>query len=92
VIVVRLMRVQDSPVEAKESTYTDNVSAHGACIISRHNWEPGEEVHVTSVKDGTTIRGSVVRCRKLGNGGFCVGLNFQQQSVPWSSYAKLDGF
>ena len=83
VIVVRLRRVRDSSVEAEESTYTDNISARGACVISRYSWQPGEEVQVTSVKDGTAIRGSVVHCRKLGNDGFSVGLDFPQESVPW---------
>ncbi len=92
VIVVRLGRVQDSAKEVEEKTYTDNVSTHGACVISRHSWQPGEEAQVTSVKDGTAIRGSVVYCRKMENAGFRVGLNFQRQSVPWSSYAKFDGF
>src|SRR5262249_51862768 len=90
VIVVRLMRVQDLPPEAEESTYTDNVSTYGARVISRHSWQPGEEVQVTSVKDGTAIRGRVVYCQQLEAGGFCLGLNFQDRAVPWSSYAKYD--
>ena len=87
VIVVRLMRA-DLAAEGQESTYTDNVSAHGARIISRHPWQPGEEVQVTSVKDGTAIRGSVVYCQQLETGGFCLGLNFREHAVPWSSYAQ----
>jgi len=90
VIVVRLLRVYDHS-EAQESTYTDNVSAHGARVISRHSWQPGEEVQVTSVKDGTAIRGSVVYCQQRETGGFCLGLNFRELSVPWSSYIKCDG-
>src|SRR5262250_2567696 len=90
VIVVRLMRVHDLAAKAEESTYTDNVSAHGARVISRHSWQPGEEVQVTSVKDGTAIRGRVAYCRQLEAGGFCLGLDFQERAVPWSSYAKYD--
>jgi len=91
VIVVRLASVQDLPAEAQESTYTDNVSAHGARVISRRSWQPGEEVQVTSVKDGTAIRGNVVYCQQLETGGFCLGLNFRERAVPWSSYTKVDG-
>ena len=43
VVVVHLARVQDRPVNAAELTYTENVSAHGACVISKRagnsaNW------------------------------------------------------
>src|SRR5262245_13512380 len=88
VIVVRLLRVDDLAAKAQESTYTDNVSAHGARGIARHRWQPGEELQVTSVKDGTAIRGSVVYCQQLETGGFCLGLNFREHAVPWSSYAQ----
>jgi len=91
VIVVRLLRVDNLPPEAQEWTYTDNVSAHGARVISRHLWQPGEEVEVTSVKDGTAIRGNVVYCEQLESGGFCLGVNFRERAVPWSSYTKCDG-
>jgi len=91
VIVVRLVRMHDLLAEPAESTYTDNVSAHGARVISRHSWQPGEEVLVTSVKDGTAIRGSVVYCQQHETGGFCLGLNFREHAVPWSSYTRYDG-
>jgi len=91
VIVVRLVRVHDLLAEPAESTYTDNVSAHGARVISRHPWQPGEKVLVTSAKDGTAIRGTVVYCQQLKDGGFCLGLNFHEHTVPWSSYTKYDG-
>lgn len=93
IIVVRLLRLQDSSLEAEERTFTDNVSKHGACVISRYPWQPGDEVQVTSVKDGTAIRGRVVHCQKVNDhGGFRVGLDFQRESVPWSSYSRFDDF
>src|SRR5260370_41026185 len=55
-IVVRLAREQGQPVNGGELTYTDNVSAHGARVVSRHAWESGELVTVTSLKDEIAIR------------------------------------
>ena len=82
-VAVRLSRVQSPQAGEEEIAYTENVSAHGARLISRSEFHPGEEVRVTIVKNGTAILGSVVFCRILDNGRFCVGLNFQDQPVPW---------
>ena len=88
VMIVRLARVQNPLAGDEEIAYTENVSAHGVRVISRRAWKPGEELQVTSVKDWATMRGSVVYCQKLDSGRFCVGLNFHDQSAPWSSYRK----
>ena len=90
IVVVRLASPGNSE-KREERTYTDNVSAHGACVISRHAWQTGEEALVTSVKDGTAIQGTVVHCQKLKGDQFGVGLSFPAEAVPWSSYRKYDG-
>lgn len=35
-----------------ELTYTENVSAHGACVVSNRPWQPGEIAEVTALLDG----------------------------------------
>ncbi len=64
-IVVRLTHAQDQPANGAELTCTDNVSAHGARVVSSRPWQPGELAQVTSLKDEITIRGKVVYCQKL---------------------------
>jgi len=85
-IVVSLTLVQDQPANGAELTYTENVSAHGARVISKRHWQAGEIAKVTCMKDETAIRGKVVYCQKLMDNRYCVGLNFNGCGVTWSTY------
>ena len=85
-IVVSLTHVRDQPVNGIELTYTENVSAHGARVISKRNWQPGEVAQVAPLKDESTIRAKVVYCQKLQDDRYCVGLNFNGSPVTWSTY------
>jgi hypothetical protein len=90
-IVVRLTHTQDQPANGAEVTYTDNVSSHGARVVSNRPWQPGEVAQVTSLKDEITIRGKVVYCHKLQDNRYLVGLNFQGRDVTWSTYRTYNG-
>jgi hypothetical protein len=90
-IVVRLIHGQDQHVNGAELTYTDNLSAHGARVVSKRSWQTGEIVHLTSLKDETTIRGRVVYCQKLLDDRYCIGLNFPDSPVSWSTYRTFSG-
>jgi hypothetical protein len=86
-IVVRLAREQDQPANGAELTYTDNVSAHGACVVSRQAWKPGDRATVTALKDETAVRAKVVYCYQVTDGRYHIGLNFNGREVAWSTYA-----
>ena len=90
-IVVRLVPGQDQPANEPELTYTDNVSAHGARVISSRPWQAGELAQVTSLKDEITIRGKVVYCLKLPDNRYLIGLNFHDRRVTWSAYRTYSG-
>jgi hypothetical protein len=90
-IVVRLTQAQDQPANGTEVTYTDNVSSHGARVVSNRPWEPGEVAQVTSLKDEITIRGKVVYCHKQQENRYLIGLNFQGRDVTWSTYRTYNG-
>ena len=85
-IVVRLAHEQDQSADGAELTYTDNVSAHGARVISDHPWKTGDTATVTSLKDEVAIRGKVVYCQKRQEGRYYIGLNFMDRGVVWSVY------
>ena len=85
-IVVQLAHAQSQPLDGTELTYTDNVSAHGARVVSNRPWQTGEAVQLTSLKDTTTLSGKVVYCRKLPDDRYCIGLTFQNHRVTWSAY------
>lgn len=85
-IVVQLTQVQDQPANGAELTYTENISASGACLISGRSWKLGEVVEVTSFKDQIALRGKVVHCQKRGDDHYAVGIAFQGYQVTWSKY------
>jgi hypothetical protein len=85
-LVVHLTQPQAESKNGKELTYTDNVSAHGACVVSARVWQPGEMAEVTSLKDETTLRGKVIHCHKRTDDRYRVGLTFLGRTVSWINY------
>jgi hypothetical protein len=91
ITIVQLARVLNSASKTQERTYTDNISAHGARVFSKELWQPGTDIRVTSVKDQISIDGKVIYCQQLEAARFCVGVNFQEERVTWSTYCRFDG-
>lgn len=89
-MVVNLASAQLQGGDRSELTYTNNISAHGACVVSTHPWQPGEIAELTSL-DQISIRGRVVHCRKQGKDQYVIGLNFQNCNVAWSTYQRYAG-
>ena len=87
-IVVHLARAEDHTAAGPELTYTDNISAHGACVISSRQWKSGEIAEITSLNDRITLRGRVAYCAKCGEGRHHLGLYFNEQEVTWKPYVK----
>lgn len=90
-IVVNLVHLAGHPGNGTELTYTDNVSAHGACVVSNHAWQQGEAAEVTSLLDQIALRGRVIHCRKRGDGRYAIGLTFQNSAVLWRAYLRYTG-
>jgi len=88
-LVVNLAPAQ-SP-KGTELTYTDNVSAHGACVVSSHSWQLGEIAELTSMSDQVAMRGKVVHCQKRGDDQYVIGLKFPNCEVVWSVYLRYAG-
>ena len=90
-IVVHFARAEDHTAEAPELTYTDNISAHGAGVISSRECKPGEIAEFTSLNDRVSLRGRVAYCAKSEEGRYYVGLYFNEQEVSWNPYVKYAG-
>jgi PilZ domain-containing protein len=90
-IVVRLTPAQDQPASEAELTYTDNVSAHGARVVSSRAWQIGEVLQITSLKDEITISGKVAYCMMVPDNRYSIGLNFKDRRVTWSAYRTYSG-
>ena len=90
-IIVRLTHLQDQTAKEPELTYTDNVSAHGARVVSSSPWQIGEVAQVTSLKEESTLSGKVTYCLMLPGNRYFIGLNFQDRRVTWSAYRTYNG-
>jgi len=90
-MVVNLAPALAQSSSVAEMTYTNNVSAHGACVVSNRQWQPGEIAEITSLLDQIAMRGKVVYCRKCDEDRYAVGLSFQNCAVIWSIYLKYAG-
>ena len=90
-IVVNLAQVNGHASTVKEIAYTDNISAHGVCVISNRPWKPGELVEVTPMKEQITIRGKVAHCERRGEDRYAIGLTFRGGQVNWSPYRTYAG-
>lgn len=68
---------------AAERTFTENVSPHGARILTKRRWEPDEKALMTSLMGGFRRPVRVVYCQPVADARFLVGLEFRGPSVNW---------
>jgi hypothetical protein len=90
IVVVRLAQAESASSDGEERTFTDNISAHGARIFSKHAWKLGDILRVTPL-NGSTACGKVVYCQRLPDDRYSIGLKFQDRPVTWSTMLKQNG-
>jgi hypothetical protein len=69
--------------EHRERTFTENVSAIGARVVSSRSWRPGERVVISSDLDTVRRVARVVYCQPLSDRRFAVGLHVERSPLPW---------
>jgi hypothetical protein len=89
IVVVSLAYLERADADGVEWTYTDNISAHGARVFSRRNWQPGDEITLTPFNEETTY-GNVIYCQRMVDGRCFFGVKFKDQ-VAWSIVRRYDG-
>jgi hypothetical protein len=72
VVPVELSRLDQSLL--KERAFTENLSPHGARVITEREWHAGTIVLIVSAKGALNSRAHIVYCQPLGNNRFAVGL------------------
>ncbi len=70
----------------EERTRTENVSLHGARVLTEREWGPGQKVTVFFPSEGVWARGDIVYCQRLSERKFAAGLEL---SVRLDQWAKL---
>jgi hypothetical protein len=66
-----------------ESTFTENVSARGARVVSVRRWEQGESLMFASRTGEFRSSARVAYCQPLQGEGFAVGVEFLEAKGRW---------
>src|SRR5258708_17779954 len=78
VVPVCLMTIKEP--RFSERTVTRNVSPHGARVVTKRLWQPGEEPLLTPPAGEFPQPARVVYCPPPSKGGFYVGGHFSRRS------------
>jgi len=70
---------------ASERTSAENVSYHGALVISKWSWQSGEESIITPLTGEPPIVGTVIYCLPREGDCFSVGMEFPDRTVKWAT-------
>jgi hypothetical protein len=65
----------------RERTFTENVSPHGARVISERSWQQGEKNLITPSSEEFQRVGRVVYCSPTVGDRCCLGLEFPDRAV-----------
>ena len=69
--------------QARERTVTEDVSPHGARVLTKRYWRPGEVPLLTPLIGDFPKHARVVYCDPQPKGGYCVGIRFEGPSFKW---------
>src|SRR5260370_10242417 len=78
---VELSRLDLSP--PAETTVTENISARGARVVSRQQWQEGDRVFVKALKGDLRLRAQEVYCEILPSNTFALGLKLLTAAGGW---------
>ena len=59
-----------------ETTFTENVSRHGARIVTKRRWSPNDSVLVKLPQECLPTRARITYCQSLKRDEFAMGLQF----------------
>jgi len=80
------LRSLDIRQSAQEGV-TENVSAHGARVVTYTPWKPNERLNLRSLMGNFKSRARVVYCEPLGANSFAIGLQLFAAAGDWKSPA-----
>jgi PilZ domain len=70
-------------VPGAESTFTENVSAKGARVISVRHWERDSQLVLASRTGEFRSAGRVAYCQPLRGDGYAIGVEFLEPKGRW---------
>jgi hypothetical protein len=70
-----------------ETTFTENVSRHGARVVTKRRWSPNDSVLVKLPQESLPFRARITYCQPLKGDEFAMGLKFSLVVYDWISSA-----
>ncbi len=78
------VRISGDPnLPGVETTFTENVSASGARVVTVRRWRPNEIIWISSLPGNFQARARVAYCQPLHGIGYAIGLEFLQPVGRW---------
>jgi hypothetical protein len=66
-----------------ETTFTENVSRHGARVLAKRHWSPNDSVLVKLPQECLPSRARITYCQPLKGDQFAMGLQFSLVVYDW---------
>jgi hypothetical protein len=66
-----------------ETTFTENVSARGARVVTTRRWQTDDRVLMISLPGDFRARARVAYCQRVRDAGYAIGLEFLEPSGNW---------
>jgi hypothetical protein len=66
-----------------ETTFTENVSSHGARVVTKRRWSPNDSVLVKLPQECLPSRARITYCHPLKGDEFAMGLQFSLVVYDW---------
>ena len=67
-----------------EITFTENVSRHGARVVTKRRWSPNDSVLVKLPQEFLPSRARITYCQPLQGDEFAMGLQFSSVVYDWT--------
>ncbi|HXX44532.1 MAG TPA: hypothetical protein VEJ38_07380 [Candidatus Acidoferrales bacterium] len=66
-----------------ESTFTENVSARGARVLSTRRWKINDQLVIATAAGSFRAVARVAYCETVPRAGFAIGLEFTEPTGSW---------
>lgn len=78
------VQISGHPAEpGTETTFTENVSVHGARVLSARRWKPNDRLTISTLTGSFRALARVTYCQLVPDTGFAVGLEFVEPNGQW---------
>ena len=85
VTVVPVYLARPDQLASVETGFTENISRHGARVLTRGQWRPGDQVVISSRRGTLQSQARVVYSQPLAGTAIVIGLQLSSPKGDWLS-------